>query len=74
MRKLGRNAAAPIRADHDYAVSWIRPWGQGRVFYCSFGHRNEVVWDPTIVRFFLAGIQYAIGDLKADDAPSAVTK
>jgi hypothetical protein len=28
-----------------------------------------VTWDPTIVRFYLAGIQYALGDLKADDAP-----
>jgi hypothetical protein len=44
------------------------------VFYCSLGHRNEVTWDPAIVRFNLAGIQYALGDLQADDAPSAATK
>jgi len=59
----------PVRKDKDYAIAWIRPWGKGRVFYCSLGHRNEVTWDPTIVRFYLAGIQYALGDLKADDAP-----
>ena len=56
-----------VRADKDYGIAWIRPWGQGRVFFCSLGHRNEVTWDPQIVRLFLAGIQYAIGDLKADD-------
>ena len=61
---------AAARPDHDYGIAWIRKWGQGRVFYCSLGHRNEVTWDPTMVRFFLAGIQYAIGDLKACDTPS----
>ena len=60
-----KGAAKVVRADHDYAIAWCRPWGQGRVFFCSFGHRNEVTWDPAIVRFTLAGIQYAMGDLKA---------
>lgn len=69
MQKRRGNAAAPVRADHDYAIAWIRPWGKGRVFFCSFGHRPEITWDPKIVRFTLAGIQYALGDLKADDAP-----
>lgn len=62
------------RADHDYAIAWIRRWGEGRVFYCSLGHVHSVTWDPAIVRFNLAGIQYALGDLKADDAPSASKK
>ncbi len=65
---------AAARDDHDYAIAWIRPWGKGRVFYCSLGHLNEVTWDPDIVRFNLAGIQYALGDLKADDTPSANAK
>jgi uncharacterized protein len=80
--KLKERAAAPgakqgdkdfavaARADHDYAIAWIRRWGEGRVFYCSLGHVHSVTWDPAIVRFNLAGIQYALGDLKADDAPS----
>ena len=62
---------AAARDDHDYGIAWIRPWGKGRVFYCSFGHRNEVTWEPSLVRFYLAGIQYALGDLKADDTPVA---
>ncbi|HEX4149959.1 MAG TPA: ThuA domain-containing protein, partial [Pirellulales bacterium] len=74
MRKKGDKAAAPIRADHDYAVSWIHRWGEGRVFYCSLGHRNEVVRDPAMIRFYLAGIQYALGDLRADDTPALVSQ
>ncbi|HUU95613.1 MAG TPA: family 16 glycoside hydrolase [Phycisphaerae bacterium] len=58
------------RTDGDFAVSWVRQYGKGRVFYCSLGHRNEVFWNPAILRHYLDGIQYALGDLKADATPS----
>jgi len=54
------------RTDGDFAVSWFRTQGRGRVFYCSLGHRDEIYWNPKIVRHYLAGIQYALGDLKVD--------
>ncbi len=59
------------RNDHDYAISWIREYGRGRVFYCSFGHFHDIFWNPAILQHYLAGVQYAIGDLKADATPSA---
>jgi type 1 glutamine amidotransferase len=57
------------RADRDFAVAWIRDEGAGRVFYSSLGHRFEVFTDPTILSHWLAGIQYALGDLEADATP-----
>jgi len=57
------------RKDRDQAVAWIKKCGEGRVFYCSLGHNNQIFWTPDIVAHYLAGIQYAIGDLKADDTP-----
>jgi hypothetical protein len=63
----------PERAkDHDFGMSWIRRYGKGRVFYSSLGHNPEIYSNPPILKHFLAGIQYALGDLKADDRPSAV--
>jgi type 1 glutamine amidotransferase len=62
---------AAVRADKDYALAWVRSFGQGRYFYCALGHRAEVTLDPMMVKFFLAGIQYALGDLRSDDAPSS---
>ncbi|MBM4018650.1 MAG: DUF1080 domain-containing protein [Planctomycetes bacterium] len=59
------------RADNDYALSWIREYGKGRVFYCAFGHEDAIWYNPTILKHYLAGIQYALGDLKADATPSA---
>ena len=59
------------RDDNDYALSWIREYGKGRVFYCAFGHDDPIWWNPQILQHYLAGIQYAAGDLKADATPSA---
>jgi len=30
----------------DYPVAWIKEYGNGRVFYTSLGHREDL-WDPT---------------------------
>ncbi len=54
------------RKDGDFAVSWLREWGEGRVFYCSLGHNNPIFWRPAILQHYLDGIQYAMGDLEAD--------
>jgi type 1 glutamine amidotransferase len=57
------------RSDGDFAVSWVRTYGGGRVFFCSLGHREEVFWNPKILGHYLAGIQFALGDLPADAMP-----
>ncbi len=52
-------------------VSWIRKAGDGRVFYTNFGHREDTFQKPAILKHMLAGIQYALGDLEADAAPTS---
>jgi len=54
------------RDDKNYAVTWIRPYGTGRIFYCSLGHTARAYMSPAVLKHYLAGIQYAVGDLKAD--------
>ena len=51
----------PIREDRDFAVSWTREYGQGRVFYTSFGHDRRAFQDPARFGHILAGIRYALG-------------
>jgi type 1 glutamine amidotransferase len=58
------------RPDKDYAISWIKKYGEGRVFYCSFGHFEKTFFSTPVLKHYLAGIQYSMGDLKADDTPS----
>lgn len=57
------------QVDNDFPMSWIKPYHKGRVFYTVFGHNEDVAWNPTLLKHFLAGIQYALGDLKANDKP-----
>jgi type 1 glutamine amidotransferase len=56
--------------DHDYAVSWLNRYGQGRVFYCSLGHQEKTYWNPTVLKHYLAGLQFCLGDLESDAEPS----
>ncbi len=58
------------RTDNDFAVSWVREWGDGRIFYCSLGHNPEIFWNQTVLLHYLDGIQFALGDLKATASAS----
>ncbi|MEN8724173.1 MAG: ThuA domain-containing protein [Lentimonas sp.] len=59
------------RKDHDYAVAWVQSVGKGRVFYSSIGHNHHIYSNPLMLKHYLAGIQFAVGDLEADTTPSA---
>lgn len=61
------------RTDNDFAVSWVRASGKGRVFYCSLGHNPEIFWNPTVLQHYLDGIQFALGDLKAPTSETSAT-
>jgi type 1 glutamine amidotransferase len=53
-------------ADKDFPMAWIKTYDQGRVFYTVFGHNPTSFMGPQLLQHFLAGIQYALGDLKAN--------
>jgi uncharacterized protein len=65
---------APLRADHDYALSYIQREGKGRVFVQVLGHDESIYKLPSMLAHILAGVQYALGDLEADDSPSNSAK
>ncbi len=57
------------RKDGDFALAWVRAHGKGRVFYTALGHRTELFWNPTILKFYQDGLQFAAGDLEAPATP-----
>ncbi len=65
-----KEPAATRRTDGDYALSYIQRIGNGRVFYEAHGHDEKIYFSRPFVAHMLAAIQYALGDLKADDSPS----
>jgi len=58
------------RRDMDFAMTWIKNYGAGRVFYCALGHQHELFWNPIVLQHYLDGLQFVLGDLKADATPS----
>jgi type 1 glutamine amidotransferase len=58
--------------DADTGTAWVKTWGEGRVFYCSLGHNDEILWNPVILQHYLDGIQFAFGDYKVDTKPKPI--
>ncbi|MHC5214311.1 MAG: ThuA domain-containing protein [Planctomycetota bacterium] len=68
-----KNAKDVRLDDMDTGISWIKPVGKGRLFYCSLGHNNHLTWNKPVLEHYLAGIQYALGDFKVDDTSLETT-
>lgn len=69
-RLTDMNVPDVVRKDGDFGLAWIRGHGKGRVFYSALGHQKDIYWDPAILKHYLAGIQFAPGDLQADTTPN----
>ncbi len=57
--------------DKDFPISWVKDYGRGRIFFSAFGHNPDTFWNPMLLKHFLDGIQFALGDLDAPTTPSA---
>jgi type 1 glutamine amidotransferase len=67
----GRGCGRPcVRADSDYALSWIHNYGKGRVFFTALGHTPAFFATPNLSDFFFRGIQFVLGDLEAETTPA----
>jgi type 1 glutamine amidotransferase len=67
------NKKKPIEEKIKY-VSWIKKHGKGRVFYVSPSHNAQSFEDSRLLKYYLDGVQYVLGDLKCDDSPAKFDK
>jgi type 1 glutamine amidotransferase len=57
------------RADKDFAVTWAKSYGKGRVFYSTLGHREES-WDsPEVQKMYTEAIKWSMGLVDGDATP-----
>lgn len=61
--KTNMNVRGVHRTDGDFPMTWVKPYGKGRVFYCSLGHQHDIFWNPVVLRHLLDGVQFVLGDL-----------
>jgi hypothetical protein len=67
----GANTRPPdngIHADQDYAITWAKMYGNGRVFYSSLGHNKAAYENPDIRKMYLEAVKWA---LKLEDGSTA---
>ncbi len=68
MNKTGGNAQAYDRPN--YPSTWVHRYGKGRVFFTSMGHRDDIWTNPVFQQVLLGGINWALGNVKADIRPN----
>jgi type 1 glutamine amidotransferase len=54
----------------DFPCTWARMHGQGRVFYTSLGHRDDIWTNPFFQTIVRGGFDWALGNAKADIKPN----
>ncbi len=57
------------RKDGDFALTWVKSYGKGRIFNTSFGHMANLYSNAQVLQFYLDALQFALGDLDAPTAP-----
>lgn len=62
-------AEAMYRRD-PYPCTWAKRHGQGRVFYTSMGHREDVWTNPVFQQVMKAGVGWASGNFDAETPPN----
>jgi hypothetical protein len=67
--KLNLSQKGIKRTDKDWAVTWIKSYGKGRVFYSSLGHTFEAWDNPEIQKMYLEAVKWAIGLTEAGATP-----
>lgn len=53
-----------------FPSTWARKHGEGRVFYTSMGHREDVWDNPDFQTVLLGGLAWAFGNVEADITPN----
>jgi type 1 glutamine amidotransferase len=48
------------RTDADFPVAWAKMYGNGRVFFSTFGHTNEAWDNPQVQKMYLEAIRWSM--------------
>ncbi len=68
--KIGLANPNVHRADHDFAVTWVKMYGKGRVYYSTLGHPEENWDDSRLQQMYVEAIKWAMRMVGTDVTPS----
>jgi type 1 glutamine amidotransferase len=70
LKEAVKRLEASTGREKDYPISWVKPYGKGRVFYVSLGVQKAPYFSPLFLQYLLAGTQFALGDMPCNVTPS----
>ncbi len=53
-----------------FPMTWARMHKKGRVFYTSFGHRDDIWTNPDVQGIIVGGLAWTMGNVKVDVTPN----
>jgi type 1 glutamine amidotransferase len=61
------------RTDGDFAVAWVKTFGNGRVFYTTFGHVEDIYDRPDMQNLYREAMKWALKLTDTDTTPHPKT-
>lgn len=58
------------RTDRDFAVTWVKMYGKGRVYYSTLGHPEDNWDDPRLQQMYVEAIEWAMRMVGTDVSPT----
>ncbi len=58
------------KGDRHVPVSWVKQYGEGKVFYTNLGHNPETWANPTFVKHLTGGIRWVLGLESGEATPN----
>jgi uncharacterized protein (TIGR03437 family) len=68
-RSVDMSAPGINRTDGDFPLAWVRPYGNGRVFYSAFGHFPDSFRLQPIRTMLRQALLWLAGEIQVDAAP-----
>jgi hypothetical protein len=69
LMSLDMSRCKPSAAYH-VPVAWVKPYGEGRVYFNNLGH-NEATWsDPRFIDSVTEGVKWIRGDVEGENTPN----
>jgi type 1 glutamine amidotransferase len=63
-------ARTELKRPYHVPIAWVKEYGDGRVFYISLGHREEVWQNPAYLQSLLGGVRWILGHEPCDATPN----
>jgi type 1 glutamine amidotransferase len=59
-----------MKKPYHVPIAWCKQWGDGRVFYISLGHQEDIWTNPKYMESVLGAVKWILGQEKGDATPN----